>query len=154
MRFIDLDYNSETGVFRWKVGKGRVGANDEAGYTLNHHSGKNYKMIQYNGQVFYAHRVAFEMHYGFEPYEVDHVNGNSMDNRICNLREVKKGENQRNTKARVDSKTGISGVTKFRGKYKVMVGGRYFGLFSDFFEACCKRKSVQIKNGYHVNHGI
>lgn len=59
--------------------------------------------------------------------EVDHKNGNSMDNRICNLRICSRTENAQSRKVNRNSKTGFRGVTVHSRKYQ-----NKDGSFSDF----------------------
>jgi len=40
-----------------------------------------------------------------------------------------------------------------RSKWRVQIGNRYVGRYVDFFEACCSRKSAELKLNYHINHG-
>lgn len=58
--------------------------------------------------------------------------------------------NSRNKRVRYDSSTGISGVVirKDNGKYRATINtdnkkAKALGTFSDFFEACCARKSAE-----------
>lgn len=55
---------------------------------------------------------------------VDHVNGNTLDNRRNNLRVVTVAENSRNTGLRTDNSTGYKGVGRIlpSGKYRAYIG--------------------------------
>jgi hypothetical protein len=55
--------------------------------------GKNFK--------FYSSRIAWKIFYKKEPsYQIDHINGDKLDDRISNLREVTNSQNQCNSKKR------------------------------------------------------
>ena len=60
------------------------------------------------------HRVIWKMAYGTEPPEVDHVNGNSSDNRLANLRASSRLLNAKN-KAPNKGKALPKGVTLGKG---------------------------------------
>lgn len=84
-----LDYNADTGEFRWKVSPApsvRVGA--AAGYRTS--AGGRAIMIGYRPQA--ASRLAWLHAYGEEPAGmIRHVNGDKSDDRLINLR-VKVGQ--------------------------------------------------------------
>jgi len=88
-----LDYNPETGVFRWKIApkchprmKGQV-----AGYIRS-----GYRAISIEGKQYTAHRLAWLIVYGVIPELIDHVNRDPDDNRIANLREADRQGNAQN----------------------------------------------------------
>lgn len=103
-----LHYNQETGVFTWKVKTcKKVIPNTVAG-SFNSHG---YVQLKINKQFFYGHRLAwFFVYKEYPSLEIDHINGNPSDNRICNLRLANRHENNQNRIARSDSCSGIRGV--------------------------------------------
>lgn len=83
--------------------------------------------------------------------QVDHINGNTLDNRRENLRAVTFAQNQRNrSRAQINSRTGVRGVHPFRDKYEASVRHHgqniYLGLFSSIEEARDARQSWEIAN--------
>lgn len=53
---------------------------------------------------------------------LDHINGDTMDNRKSNLRECTFSQNAINRKIRADNKTGVPGVQERNGKFIATVG--------------------------------
>ena len=120
-----------------------------------------YVQIGLLGVRYLAHRLAFLYMTGSFPLsQVDHINHDRSDNRWKNLRGVTQGENKKNTKRYVTNKTGIHGVSwkKAREKWfsRIHADGQevHVGCFDSFLDACCARKSAELKYGYHENHGV
>jgi len=64
--------------------------------------------------------------------------------------------NSRNRKKSTKNTSGITGVRWYShtNKWVSNIGDKSIqGYFDDFFEACCFRKSWEIKLGYTKNHG-
>ena len=102
-----LSYDSETGVFTWREPRKGVRVNSAVGVI----SSRGYIIIRVYGVCYRAHRLAFLYVYGEIPSDqVDHINGIKTDNRMINLRETDQSENMKNTKKRIDNKSGSVGV--------------------------------------------
>lgn len=159
-----LKYDAKSGLFTWKP---RVNysqtwnkryANKPAG-SLKVDSG--YVLICIDYSLYRAHRLAIIYQYGdCECQEVDHINGNRSDNRISNLRVATRNQNRRNTKIPNNNSTKIMGVSwdKSRGRWQTYINPSdrnriSLGRYDDFFEACCVRRSAEVKYNYHENHG-
>lgn len=146
-------YEPETGRLTWKMsrpGRGCI-AGREAGGNAHH----GYRAVMLNGRKLYVHRIAWELIHGAIPEGmcIDHVDGDRSNNRLSNLRLATLSMNQRNAKFPRNNKTGIIGVYPKSNGFVVRCASRELGYFGDFFEACCARKSAELRNGYHENHG-
>ncbi len=76
-----------------------------------------YRCIKINNKTYKAHRLA-HMFVGIDllDFEVDHINNIRGDNRWENLRLVSRGENQANSLIRVDSTSGVKGLSYHKTK--------------------------------------
>ena len=157
-----LHYNPDTGIFTWKVkrnGSNGIKPGRIAGCLHDKGHSRRYWRIQIKGKCYYRSRLAWLYVHGLFPEQVDHINGCSTDDRIENLAGCTVGQNARNQKLHKTNKTGICGVhyEKKAGKYRARIGVNGYqedlGLFKDFFEACCARKSAENIYGYSKNHG-
>lgn len=93
------------------------------------------------------------MFHGYEPSEIDHINRNRADNRIENLREVSRTQNNYNHPMRTDNTSGVRGVSwnKIKNKWRVYINVEKqrleLGHFKDFDLACLVADEARDK--YH-----
>jgi hypothetical protein len=87
-----LNYDPDTGIFTWKVARGRVTVGSVAG-QINQRW--RYRTITIDKNKYYAHRLAWYITTGEDPGEldIDHINHDRDDNRIDNLRLTTRSEN-------------------------------------------------------------
>ncbi len=105
-------------------------------------SGHGYKKIVVSQKKYYVHQVIFLMQHGYIPKLIDHIDGNTNNNAIQNLREANKTQNSHNAKMRLDNTSGHKSVIWHKKANKWMVQlqlqkkSKYFGVFDDFEFAC------------------
>lgn len=153
----NLTYNHETGIFFRNKSGGGVKKGSVAGRKK--HNG--YIEISINNTRYYAHRLAWLMHYGYWPeHQIDHINGIRDDNRIINLRIATNMQNQYNAKKPKNNTSGVKGVYwhKQCNKWQAYcdVNGRRYsiGLFRDIEQA--KVAVMNFREKMHknfCNHG-
>jgi len=126
-------YDPETGLLFWRERKqgrtfGSVGRKDKDGYLF-------FKMNKHKDR-FCVHRVAWAyVHRKWPDDQIDHINGNKSDNRLCNLREANTAENMRNVGRQSHNTSGLKGVSwhklrnKWRADIKVNQKQKFLGLF-------------------------
>ena len=143
-----LNYNKHTGEFTWKPREIRsdTSRTDKtwnaryAGTVAGNLRGDGYVKIGLLGNLHSAHRLAWLYCFGEWPSsEIDHKNGDSKDNRIDNLREATRCEQNRNRRVSRKSTTGLKGVKVHNGCFQssIRFGGkeRHLGSFKTAEEA-------------------
>ena len=170
-----IDYDPETGALVWRVRDvsfftdGKKSAIQSMRRWNTRYAGKpalNYKGTAgyFSGGVFtrlyLAHRVAWAIYSGAWPErQIDHINGNRLDNRIANLRSVTHQENGKNCAIGIKNTSGTIGVSwhsrdlvwtaqvNKNGKQK------HIGSFKNKDDAISARAKASAECGYHANHG-
>jgi len=155
-----LHYDPDTGVFTWLAPKSKsLKPGDIAG--AKQHDGNKYRIqIMVNGKVYYRSVLAYLYMVGkFPELEIDHDDGNSLNDKWKNLNHVTKLENLKNKRQYASNTSGCTGVTWYKqtGKWfaSIMVNKECdrLGYFGNIFDAAAARKSAENKYGFHKNHG-
>jgi hypothetical protein len=122
-----LDYDRETGDFRWlKANSGRVRVGDVAGNQQQ----TGYLVIGVNYRLYLAHRLAWLWVTGEWPKgQIDHKDGDRGNNAIDNLREVSRSENQQNRRKEA-TRSGRPTSSRFLGVYRHTTTGRWMAYIS------------------------
>jgi hypothetical protein len=134
-----LSYSPVTGKLTW-IKSSRV---TRAGAEAGGFDRRGYRRIAFNGSRCLAHRLAWAIHHGVDPgeLEIDHRDHDKANNRIDNLRLATDRQNKYNAKTRADNTSGAKGVywNKDRQQWQAQLciggKGRYLGRFSTIEEA-------------------
>lgn len=113
-----LDYDPATGVFRRRTSPNkRYPAGSVAGCNS-----RGYRVIMIDDILYRAHRLAWLYVHGEWPKEeVDHINGDTSDNGIANLREATHSQNMRNVRVKKTNKIGLKGVSHDDRGYRARI---------------------------------
>lgn len=126
-------YDATTGILRWKVSTGnRVKAGEECGSI----DSKGRRRVLFRGKTYAVHQLVFAMHHGrWSIAQVDHIDGDKLNNRIENLREATNAQNARNRLYKNRTKPRGVSMHKRDRRYhaRIMVDGRsmFLGSFDN-----------------------
>jgi hypothetical protein len=150
-----LEYKE--GALFWKTDRGsqKCKGNQAGCVNLGY---MKFRVRELGGSML-VHRAIFAMHHGYFPAEVDHINGNKLDNRVENLREVSRSQNRMNIGRNGQNKSGCKNVYSYRDKWgvKIVVNKKslFLGVFEDLELADLVAHSAREKyHGDYANHGV
>lgn len=153
----------DKGVLYRKKDTGGQRKGQPAGFVMNqtrNHSGFRH-CVKVKNKRYYTARVIYEMRNGKIPdgMVIDHINGDSLDNRIQNLRVVDLVQNARNRKVSSTNTSGITGVHfhKATKKWSAQINGDdgravWLGLFKRKNEAAIARRAAEKVLGYTIRN--
>lgn len=185
---LTLVYYDETSYTCLRYARKVIGSNgriyknigDIAGIEKDTSSGKDKRFIvRSQGKAIYAHRLVYALHNEISSdLVIDHIDGNSLNNKLSNLRQVTQQVNSRNIKKSSNKSTNVLGVSETstsnsygiwhayiatwydsEGKLKTkQFACKKYGLLPAFTRACEWRKQkIEELNaagaGYTERHG-
>jgi hypothetical protein len=110
IEFIQKNFEYRDGVLYRTTQRGGEKIGTAAGWqtTCN---GRPYIKLQVKGKTKYLHHAIFLLHHGYLPKVIDHIDGNSLNNKIENLRPATQSQNMGNSRMKSSNTSGAKGVT-------------------------------------------
>lgn len=148
-------YDEHSGRLVWRINRGPV----KQGSAVGSLSNRGYLKTRINKVSYQVHRLLWLLVTGETPNIVDHINGNRLDNRFKNLRNVSMPENNKNMPRPKNNTSGFVGVTLHKPSQKwvaqISVNKKwvYLGFYGSFADAVEARKQANKKYNFHQNHG-
>jgi len=154
-----LSYDSKKGILTWLCSRGGVKKGSLAG-QLHIDKRNKYTRIKVDGKKYFAHRLIWLLVKGDWPDgQIDHIDGDGLNNRIENLRDVCQSENLKNSRAHLNNTSGETGVfwskrwKKWRAQIRADGRANHLGYFQSVKEAADAYKNAKVYYGYSDRHG-
>lgn len=172
-KYFEISEESPSGLIRtsgtWTgtFFKGRIG---NCGYLATKNKAK-YWRVKFKDKSVWIHRIIWILANGDIPdnFVIDHIDGNSLNNSLSNLRAVPKTINARNTKLKSHNTSGLPNCSIDNGMVRVLIksdGQIYSKRFTiskygeeQAFRLACEWRNQKIKElneqgaGYTERHG-
>ena len=144
-----LLYYPKTGLWFWKINRGKCKKGTQAGKPRNN----SYGTIRIDGVLHYTHRLAFLYMKGYLPEEVDHDDRNKTNCKWKNLIDSTKRQNSINKSKYKRNKSGVVGVRYLpcgRWFAQIMVNKKLIrlGYFNSLLGAAKARYKAEMKYGW------
>lgn len=118
-----------------------------------------YHYVTYKSKFYKRSRVVWEMFNGETPdgFVIDHVNHDTIDDRIENLECKERRDSMVNVRLRIDNSSGVTGVRMTKSgswmAYITIIGKQKSKKFKTFEEACAQMIEWMVSEWFHINHG-
>ncbi len=166
-----LKYDPQTGRLYWLPRDRELFSRDQSWKTWNTRFAGHKAFTSVNvggyrqgaifGHMYVAHRVIWLLvNSEWPPADIDHVNGDRVDNRWSNLRSVTRSENGHNRKRTSRNTSGVNGVSWVKRARKwiayIHIDGRSksLGVFDSIEEAASARARANAQHGFSARHGV
>jgi len=141
-----FSYNEETGDLIWI---GHFATGSKAGTLVKKRGYQSpYIKVTINRLDFKAHRLAWCLYHKQdipENHVIDHINGDSTDNSIVNLRLATCHQNSMNSVIPKCSTTGVKGVCKSGRKFRAYINHKFKQIHLGSFESIEEAKEAYNK---------
>jgi len=147
--YLNNIFDYKNGHLYWKVAKQGIKTGDKFGCLRN----DGYIVGNLDRKNVREHRLIFMLHHGFLPKVIDHIDGNSTNNCIENLREATHSRNSMNQKLNSKNTSGVKGVSwkkdrqKWHVRVKINQKDKHLGYFDDIELA--ELVAMEGRNKYH-----
>ena len=145
-------FDYKDGELYWKVRPANcIHIGDKAGCLDTN----NYYKIGINRKFYGNHRLIFAMHHNYFPRQIDHIDRNTKNNKIENLRDATNAQNQWNTLKNPRNTSGYKNVIFRKDKQvwvcRFKVNGKHImrGYFKTAKEA--NELAIQLRKEFHGN---
>ena len=143
-----FDYCPETGVLRWRRRPDKSSlwnskcAHKEAGAVYRPSPTRTYRTVAVDYRKYLVHRIIWlHVHGQWPDGEIDHADGDGLNNRIANLRLATRTQQLANSHRGRRNRTGFKGVSwntqrqRYQAKIQRERKVRHLGFFNDPAEA-------------------
>lgn len=148
--FIRELFEYKDGFLHWRIKRPNSKIGNIAGYINK--KAKHRRLLCINFVRYYHYRIIFLYHHGYLPKIIDHIDGNSLNDNIENLREATQQENLRNRVSNKNAASQYLGVSwhKNRNHWVAQMGingkNYYLGKFDNQEDAALEYNKAAVKN--------
>lgn len=154
-----VHYDPDSGILKRTHALDRGHNRYEKEFIPNSITPQGYRQIGIFKTPYLVHRLIFLYMVGRMPNEIDHIDGNRLNNKWPNLREVDSAVNRRNMGIATNNESGVKGVYWYPryNKWEVTISKSgehfYLGRYESFDEAVAVRRVAEKDLDFHHNHG-